>query len=645
MQNHDPLLEYLILDPEPEPAFDELALLAARICDAQAAIISLVSKDGHWFKSKVSLPMADSARALGLCMQAEQSGKLVIPDLRADARSAAWWSEQPAPEIRFFAGVPLAMQQGRTMGALAVVDREPRELTAMQEEGLVTVGRQIINQLELRRILAELAHAMGDRHRIEVALTESEERYRELFENANDIVYTHDLQGNFVSINQAGERITGWTRDEVVRMNIKDVLAPQYLDLARRMMAAKVAGEPPRIYKVEARGKFGEHIALELSTRVIKHDGQPVAIQGIARDVSERKRSEEALQTVNEKLTHWVRELERRNREAELLREMGDLLQTCSTPAEAGAVVARAAGQIFPQTAGALFTQAAGRNLYEAAATWGTAAVGERIFSAEECWALRRGRTFWIEDLALGPKCHHIGGDARSACVCVPMIAQGEPLGVFHVQQVVWSRDVQMPQANPEQAVKQLVESVAERIASALANIKLRQKLEHQSFRDALTGLFNRRYMETSLDRELLRAARKRCSLGLIMLDVDHFKQFNDQHGHAAGDSLLRELGAFLQKNTRGEDVACRYGGEEFVLILPEASLETTQQRAEHLRAGMKNVVVRHEGKELGAVTLSLGVAAYPHHSEEARTLVELADGALYRAKAGGRNRVETAQK
>lgn len=643
MQNQDPLREYLILDPEPEPAFDELALLAARICGAQAALISLVSKEGHWFKSKVALPMADSARALGLCMQVEKSGKLVIPDLRADSRCAAWWSENPQPEIRFFAGVPLAMMQGRTLGTLAVVDQAPRELSPSQEEGLQTVARQIINQMELRRILAELAHAMGDRHRIEVALQESEERYKELFENANDIVYTHDLEGNFTSINQAGERITGWARSEVLQMNISNVLAPEFLDLARRMMALKVAGEPPRIYKVDIKGKFGQRIALELSTRVIKESEKPVGIQGIARDVSDRRRAEEALQAVNEKLTHWVRELERKNRESELLKEMGDLLHSCINPQEAGQVVANAAEELFPRTSGALFTLAGGRELFEAGVSWGPAQLGERLFSADECWALRRGRTHWIDDVTHGPRCGHLGPDARGASVCVPMIAQGEALGVFHVQQMVFANEPHLPQVDPVKNMQQLVESVSEHVALALANLRLRETLRNQSFRDPLTGLFNRRYMESTLNRELLRASRKGRPLGLIMMDVDHFKRFNDQYGHTAGDALLRELSSFLQRNTRGDDVACRFGGEEFVLILPETSLEITRHRAEQIRAGIGSVAIRHEGKELDPLTLSLGVAAYPENSSDPAILIDTADAALYRAKAAGRNRVEVA--
>jgi diguanylate cyclase (GGDEF)-like protein/PAS domain S-box-containing protein len=644
MQNHDPLREYLILDPEPEPAFDELAMLAAQICGASSALISLVSKDGHWFKSKVALPIADSARALGLCMQVEQSGQMVIPDLRADARCAAWWSESPAPQMRFFAGVPLAMPHSRTIGALAVIDTQPRMLNPAQQEGLATVARQVLNQLELRRILAELARAMGDRHRIEQALVDSEERYRELFENANDIVYTHDLEGNFTSLNAAGERITGWSREQVLKMNIRDVLAPEYLDLARRMIALKVAGEPPRIYKVDICDPQGKRVALELSTRLIKKDGKPIGIQGLARDVSDRRRAEEALQTVNEKLTHWVRELERRNHEGKLLNEMGELLHACSNTEEACTVVARAAGQLFPQSAGALFTLAADKNVYLADAAWGDFA-GERIFTAEECWALRRGRTHWLEESATrgGPRCRHLAAASTGISICVPMIAHGEALGVFHLQRVVLQNDPQMPQVNPAEALQQLVESVAEHIASSLANIRLRETLRYQSHRDPLTALFNRRYMESTLNRELLRAARRQRPLGVIMLDVDHFKQLNDRYGHSAGDTLLRELGSFLQHNTRGDDIACRYGGEEFTLVLPEATLEITRQRAEQIRASVSGLNIRDEGAVLGPITVSLGVAAFPDHAADPAGLLKAADEALYRAKASGRNCVVVA--
>jgi diguanylate cyclase (GGDEF)-like protein len=179
----------------------------------------------------------------------------------------------------------------------------------------------------------------------------------------------------------------------------------------------------------------------------------------------------------------------------------------------------------------------------------------------------------------------------------------------------------------------------------ALSNLKLREALREQSIRDPLTGLYNRRYMEEVLKQHISRVTRHLHPLGIIMIDIDHFKHFNDTNGHAAGDALLRELGEFLQRRIRGEDVACRYGGEEFILIMPEAFLEAAHQRAELLRQGAKGLRVRDAGQSLGGITLSLGVAIYPQHGRTIENILRAADSALYRAKQDGRDRVVVAEK
>ena len=173
------------------------------------------------------------------------------------------------------------------------------------------------------------------------------------------------------------------------------------------------------------------------------------------------------------------------------------------------------------------------------------------------------------------------------------------------------------------------------------ALLKSQALLREQSVRDHLTGLFNRRYMEETLERELLRAARKKVSLGMIMLDVDDFKQFNDTWGHAAGDEILRELGLFLLRQVRGEDIACRYGGDEFILILPDASRDVTRQRAQFVGESAQMFHLQFEGQNLAAVTLSLGVAIFPEDGLTSTTILRAVDAALYRAKHNGRGRVE----
>jgi diguanylate cyclase (GGDEF)-like protein len=184
---------------------------------------------------------------------------------------------------------------------------------------------------------------------------------------------------------------------------------------------------------------------------------------------------------------------------------------------------------------------------------------------------------------------------------------------------------------------------VADNLALALSNLHLRARLQQQAIRDPLTGLFNRRYLDETLERELQRAERHQHPISIIMIDIDHFKRFNDIYGHHAGDLLLQAVGQFLRTHTRGEDIACRYGGEEFVLVLPEASLEEARRRAEHIRTAMKHIFVEHNGQMLGGNTISLGVAVFPTHGTTADYLIDEADRALYQAKGAGRNCVVVA--
>jgi diguanylate cyclase (GGDEF)-like protein/PAS domain S-box-containing protein len=477
-----------------------------------------------------------------------------------------------------------------------------------------------------------------DRKRLqaEKALLASEERYRELFENAIDMVYTHDLEGNLTSLNKAAERITGYNRAEALKMKITQFVAPEYVDLARRMIDRQATGESKSVYELEIIAKDGHRVALDISTRLMFREGKPTAVQGIARDVTERKRTEAALQHANQKLEAWVSELEQRTREMTLLNEMGDMLRACLTMEEAYMVIVRVAQQVFPVQVGALYVITPSRNLVESVALWGTTELAERVFAPDECWALRRGRTHWIENTRVGLLCKHLHEPLPQGYLCVPMMAQSEALGVLHLAQAA--------NAPMTEAKQRLAITMAEHIAMALSNLKLHETLRSQSIRDPLTGLFNRRFMEESLELELRRAGRNQRPLGVIMLDLDQFKHFNDTYGHEAGDTLLRELGSLLQGNIRGEDIACRYGGEEFTLILPEGNADVVQQRANALREAIKHLDVQHRNLPIGRVTASMGVALFPEHGRTGQALLQAADAALYRSKDLGRDRVTLAK-
>jgi diguanylate cyclase (GGDEF)-like protein len=168
----------------------------------------------------------------------------------------------------------------------------------------------------------------------------------------------------------------------------------------------------------------------------------------------------------------------------------------------------------------------------------------------------------------------------------------------------------------------------------------LRTSLRNSSIIDALTGLYNRRYLDETLGRELARAERLGQTMGLILIDVDHFKSFNDNYGHEAGDLVLREIGAVLKRAARASDLACRYGGEELIVVLPLASLEVTVQRAEQLRETIKKINISYGGRELPPITASFGISMTPRDGSDVETLFRAADSALYRAKGNGRDQV-----
>jgi diguanylate cyclase (GGDEF)-like protein/PAS domain S-box-containing protein len=464
---------------------------------------------------------------------------------------------------------------------------------------------------------------------------ENDDRYRELFENASDIIYIHNFEGKILSVNRAVEKIAGYTRAEVMQMNIMDAITPEYHQIGEKMIDPQVAGEIPLNCEVEIFSKEKARIALGISTRPIFRGGKAVAVQGIARDITKRKQTEVELHEANQKLEAWVNELEQRTREMTLLNDMGDILRACFTTEEAYNVIVRVAQQIFPVQVGALYVIAPSRNMVEAAAVWGDAALVERTFTPHECWALRRGRTHWVENSRLGLICRHIHHTPSDGYMCIPMMAQSEALGVLHLMQ---PDKVKMTETKQRMAI-----TMSEHIAMALSNLRLHETLRSQSIRDPLTGLFNRRFMEESLELELRRASRNQRPLGMIMMDLDHFKYFNDNFGHEAGDLLLKELGTLLKGNIRGEDIACRYGGEEFTLILPEGTGVVTRQRAEFFKEAIQRLDVQFHGRPLGKITASMGVAVFPDHGRTAKALIDAADKALYRSKSAGRDCVTLA--
>ncbi|MEO7726469.1 MAG: GGDEF domain-containing protein [Burkholderiales bacterium] len=341
------------------------------------------------------------------------------------------------------------------------------------------------------------------------------------------------------------------------------------------------------------------------------------------------------LSAANDELRSQATELSKRNQEIVLFSKMNDFLQTSTTEAEAYSIISDVVTQLFPDDSGAVFVLSTSRNMLEAAAVWGPLPPANVIFPPNECWAHRRGQAHLV--VGHERRCAHVADDGHMY-VCLPLLAQGETLGILHILDSAVKSDKPDEERMAEKC--RLAKILADNIGLGIANLKLRESMRNLSIRDPLTELFNRRYMEEALAQELHRTKRNEVQLAVIMIDIDHFKQFNDTFGHDGGDAVLRTLGNFLKKHVRGSDIACRYGGEEFILILSPSTTEGARQRAEKIREGAGLLKVTNASRDLGTITLSLGVAMFPDHAADAATLIKAADIALYQAKRDGRNRV-----
>jgi diguanylate cyclase (GGDEF)-like protein len=322
-----------------------------------------------------------------------------------------------------------------------------------------------------------------------------------------------------------------------------------------------------------------------------------------------------------------------------LLATMAHRLQSCMNEEEFADVVSRFASQSFPGVPGALYLLSNSRNLLRAVATWNAPAGLECEFAPTECWALRRGQIHTVTAIGSEVVCGHVKQDKVTGYSCRPLVAQGETIGLLYVEAISHATEAEMK--NP--LISHDLDIFAENISLAIGNQRLRDTLRSQSIRDPLTGLFNRRYLEEALELDLARATRSGSAVSVIMGDVDHFKKFNDTFGHDAGDLVLKRVAEVMRVNIRKGDLACRYGGEEFIILLHSADIREATARAETIREAIKSLDIIFRGQTLGSVTISLGVATFPAHADNGEALITAADSAMYEAKRAGRNRVETA--
>ena len=393
---------------------------------------------------------------------------LYIPDITSpDVMKTFQIFRTSGNPTRSYVGVPM-MVADRIVGVISMQSYQPNAYDHGQIRLLETIATQAAVALDNSRLYTKSQQEIKQRE-------ETEHRYRALFEQSHDAVFILDTQGKHLEVNQRAAELLGYTVEELMHFTMADLTAQK--EDSDEILARLQKGETIPLYESEFIKKNGDKVSVEINTELVSDDdGNPIHIQSVVRDISERKQNEAVFQDANRKLRKQLKKIE--------------LLQSL---------------------------------------------------------------------------------------------------------------------------------------------------LQEQATRDSLTGLFNRRYLEDTLSREFQRAEREKSTVCLVMLDIDRFKAFNDTYGHDAGDLLLKKLGEVLQSEVRSSDISCRYGGEEFLIVMPGALLETGYERAEHLRANFLALNVEHHGVRLDA-TLSLGVASYPQHGDTWEKVMHSADQAMYAAKAAGRN-------
>ena len=345
----------------------------------------------------------------------------------------------------------------------------------------------------------------------------------------------------------------------------------------------------------------------------------------------------------NEKLSESLVAIRSQQHEMSALAEMTQLLQACDVIEETCLVARKQLHQLLPGSSGALYLMNHSQNTLKRALEWGVEGRFDETFAPQSCWALRCCRPLEVRSGQDAVFCTHANTAPEGHHYCLPLMAHGEALGTLCLHTTSGHQHSFSHRESDETNRMAFYTAIAKILSLDISNTQLRETLRYQALRDSITGLFNRRYMFEALQREIDRSAFSSSPTSIILFDIDHFKKFNDVAGHDAGDAIIVAIGNLMKRWAQPSEIVARYDGEEFMIVLPDATLQQAMERAEDIRRAIEALTVIHLNQRLGLVTISAGVSTFPNNGGNRADLIKSADEALYQAKRSGRNRVTSA--
>ncbi|AUH73906.1 diguanylate cyclase [Legionella sainthelensi] len=467
-----------------------------------------------------------------------------------------------------------------------------------------------------------------------------ESQLRSILEGATDMIAALDNQYRYMMFNEAYQREFKrlFGHSITIGMTLDDILTSAATSAKKKLMEQwndyLKSGELVRNIEFEVNK---EPNVYEITSSLIKNENNEThGTVHIIRNITKHIQEQIELKESYKKLHAGMQALQDKNEQITLLVEMSDIMLACSSQEELSKVMTKYCQRILHFASGYLYIMHPSKNYLEIATTWGKPNPQETTFLPNDCWAIRLGKMHQVSHSRDELICNHVNTSSEQtlAFLCIPLMAQNDIYGLLYMEMseepaVAFSQNQQL-----------LITAFSELTALAFANVRLRENLRYQSMRDPLTGLYNRRYLEDFLLKQIHQSERTKSPISLLMLDLDHFKKINDTYGHDAGDFALKELGKILQEDIRVGDIAARYGGEEFIVAFYNTDEKTIKTRAESIREAVSRLQIKYGAQPVGPITISIGVAVYPADGRTTTELIESADKALYFAKTNGKNRI-----